>query len=113
MVGSLSIHSGCFYDNEVDLYGDIGCDTVGVTYSGVVLPIIENVCYGCHDAENNSGGITLEGYDELLPYVQDGSLLGSIKREDGYSPMPQNQGPLPDCNIQKIEVWILDGAQDN
>lgn len=109
----LGTQYGCYYDVEEDIYPDLGCDTVNVTYSQVVLPIIDAACYDCHDSANDFGGITLEGYDKLKVLVDNGSLLGVIKREAGWSPMPKNQGPLPDCDIEKIEVWINNGALDN
>ena len=104
---------GCYYDVEEDLYPTTGCDTVDVSYSAVVLPLLEIACYGCHDDANNLGGISIEGYDKLKPFADNGALVGVIRHQDGYSPMPQNQGPLPECDIQKIEAWIADGAQNN
>ena len=103
----------CYYDNEEELYGTTECNTEGVTYSQTVLPIIENNCYRCHDAASNFGNITIEGYDNLLTIVESGALIGVIKREQGYSPMPKNEPPLLECDIEKIETWINDGAPNN
>jgi hypothetical protein len=105
--------ASCYYDNEEELYGTTECSTENVTYSGNVLKIIDDNCYRCHDAANNFGGITLEGYDNLKAYADSGALLGVIKRESGYSPMPKNEPPLVTCDIEKIEVWIANGALNN
>lgn len=105
--------ASCYYDKEEELYGTAECSTEGVTFSGNILKIIEDNCYRCHDAANNFGGITIEGYDNLKPYVDSGALIGVIKRENGFSPMPKNEPPLLECDIEKIEVWIMNGALNN
>lgn len=112
-VAFLVTEPGCYYDSEEDLYPSLSCDTVDVTYSADILPIIQSACYSCHDDANNFGGISVEGHAKLQTFALNGALLGTIKREAGWSPMPKNQGPLPDCEIEKIEVWVLDGAKDN
>lgn len=89
------------------------CDTNGVTFSQTVMPILETYCIGCHSGAAPSGSISLENYAGVLPVVNDGSLLGSIKYTTGFTPMPQNADPLSDCAIAQIEQWINDGAQDN
>ncbi len=103
----------CYYDVEEELYPTLGCNTANVTYGGVVEPLLKSKCYKCHDAANNNGNITLEGYNNLKKYVDSGQLLGAIKHSLGYSQMPKNEGQLVDCNIQKIEVWVNDGALQN
>lgn len=105
--------SSCYYDVEEELYPTLECNTEGVTYSGAVLAIISGKCYKCHDAANNNGNITLEGYDNLKKYVDSGQLLGAIKRQPGYSPMPKNEPQLIECDIAKIEEWVSQGAPQN
>jgi len=105
--------AGCYYDVEEELYPDTGCDTAQISFAADVLPIIENRCYKCHDAASNFGNVTLEGYDNLLVYANNGKLLGVIRREPGYSPMPKNEPPLLECEIAKIEAWIQAGAPNN
>ena len=110
---AVTLLTSCYYDVEEELYGTTACSTDGMTYSGDVLGIISANCYKCHDAANNFGNITLEGYDNLKKYVDSGQLLGVIKRQPGFSPMPKNEPPLVDCDIAKIEQWIADGALNN
>lgn len=105
--------ASCYYDKEEELYGTAECSTDNVTFNETILKIIEDNCYQCHDSANNFGGITIEGYDNLKPYVESGALLGVIKRESGFSPMPKNEPPLLECDIEKIEQWINDGAPNN
>ena len=107
------LSSGCYYDSEEDIYGTTECDVEDMSLANDILPILENDCYGCHSAAANFGNITIEGYDNLLKYVDDGSLLGAIKHEGGYSPMPKTGAKLLDCEIAKIESWIDLGALNN
>ncbi len=110
----LSIISyGCYYDKEEEIYPMIDCVTSDMSYSSDILPILISDCYGCHKADANFGNVTLEGYEEVLKYVNNGSLLGSINHEGGYSPMPKNSAKLVDCELEKIAAWINDGAPNN
>ena len=105
--------SSCYYDVEEELYPDVNCDVENVGYTDTVIPILQTNCYSCHDAANNFGGITLEGYVQLKKYVENDQLLGVIRHETGYSPMPKNAPQLLECEIEKIEVWINNGAPNN
>lgn len=104
------LSGSCYYDVEEELYPDTGCDTTGVTYSGVVLPILHDHCYVCHNAASQFGGIILEGYDQVRIHATSGALLGAIRHEAGLTPMPLNQPQLAECVIAKIETWIDNGA---
>lgn len=105
--------SSCYYDVEEDLYPTTDCATDGITYSDDILPLIENNCYTCHNEAASFANINIEGYDNLMVYVNSGQFLGSIKHQPAYSPMPQGQPPLVECNIEKIEAWINAGAPNN
>jgi hypothetical protein len=105
---------GCYYDNEVALYPELQCDanTVG-TFATDVLPLLNSRCNNCHGGSFPSGNIDLTTYNKVMPYVTDGSLLGSVKHASGFVAMPKNSGKLSACDIQKIETWIDAGAANN
>ena len=103
----------CYYDVEEEIYPTLECNTENASYSGVVLSIISDNCYTCHDANSNFGNVTLEGYTALKTYVDNGKLLGVIRHETGFSPMPKNQPQLVECDISKIEAWVNEGALNN
>lgn len=103
--------ASCSYENLEEYYSDYSCDTIDITYSETIYPILERNCLGCH-YRGNSTGLELETYEDILEKVVDGRLLGSIRHEDGYSAMPQG-GKLDDCTISKIEIWIEEGAKEN
>jgi hypothetical protein len=116
----LMILGGCYYDNEECLYpeGSTPCDTTNVTYSTNVLPLITDYCITCHSGGTPSGGISLEGYDNvrassLIETGNYGSLIGVISHAPGNSPMPKNAPKLSDCQIRQVEIWIGQGAQNN
>jgi uncharacterized membrane protein len=89
------------------------CDTVNVTYSATVWPIIQNSCLGCHSGGSPSGGVSLADYSAIAAQAANGNLLGAIRHEQGYSPMPQNGAKLNDCTITQIEKWIENGSPNN
>lgn len=105
--------SSCVSNVEEDLYPPDVCDTVNVTYSLIVEPIIAQNCYACHNSVEPSSGIPLEGYANLKTQVVDERLIGAIRHQPGFSAMPQNAPALSECTIMKIEKWVAEGAQDN
>jgi len=110
LYGLMLLPSSCVSNNEEDLYP---CDTLNVTYSGTVAPIINQNCIRCHSAIAPSSGYPLEGYDNLKASVDDELLIGSIKHEEGFNPMPEDASKLPDCAIHQIEIWVEVGAPNN
>jgi mono/diheme cytochrome c family protein len=102
-----------------NLYCDEMCDTVNVTFSGIIWPeIIQSYCYGCHNGASASGGIHLENYSQvkaaaIIPAGQPGSLWGAVTHTSGNSPMPKNQPKLSDCKITQVKKWIDGGMQEN
>ena len=109
--GGLTL-SGCYYDNVTDLYPN-GCNVIDVSYSRNIFPILEVNCLTCHDETSQQGGVVLEEYDDLIRYVENGKLMGSIQHEDGYEPMPLTGGKLSNCQIKKFQSWIDAGALEN
>lgn len=90
-----------------------GCDSVSVSYSKSVEPIITTWCVGCHNQNNAGGGISLSTHNDVLNCINSNRLLGSIKHLSGFSPMPKNGGQLSTCDIAKIEKWVKLGAIKN
>lgn len=108
---SLVIPSGCFYDNEEDLYGVASCDTTALSYKSDIVPILNAYCYACHVPNSGQAGATVfNTYAQLDPLVPN----VVIRINDPISPMPPTTAvPLPDCERQKIKAWINAGALDN
>ena len=105
--------TSCYYDVEEEIYGTTNCSDQNMSYQNDIIPILSENCYQCHSAQNNFGNVTLEGHNRLLQYVNSGQLLGAIKHDSGYSPMPKNASMLLECQIEKIESWINEGSMNN
>lgn len=105
--------TSCYYDVAEVLYPPTNCVTDNMSYATDISPILQTNCYVCHSEAANNGNVTLEGYANVIHYVNSGQLMGAIKHQAGFSAMPQNSTPLSSCEITKIEQWIVQGAQNN
>ncbi|MBM3435267.1 MAG: cytochrome c, partial [Bacteroidetes bacterium] len=85
-----------------------GCDSSAVTYPGTIYPIFEANCLSCHAPPVPQAGIDLTNFESVAFIAQSGKLMGAIKHENGYVPMPQNAPMLSDCEIGLIQKWIND-----
>jgi len=114
IIGIVIFMQSCYYDNIEDLYPQLPeCDTTNVTYSNSVWPIINANCTSCHGGGAPAGNIRLENYNDISSAANNGSLLGTIRHEDGWSPMPKGGGKLNNCDIAKFETWVNQGTPDN
>lgn len=105
--------ASCTYNTEEELYATEVCDTMSMSYSNDVVPILTNyTCLSCHSSTNSQGSVNLQGYSNVKIWIDNGILLKSILH-DGASPMPKGQSQMSTCDIDKITSWISDGAQDN
>jgi hypothetical protein len=89
------------------------CDTVNVTFSASVLPVLKTYCVGCHSAASPSAGIDLSTYAAVKVYAANGRLMGSITHAIGYKPMPSSTSKLGACEINQIKAWITKGILNN
>ena len=105
--------SSCYYDNEQLLYGEQTCNNETVTFAANVSTIINRNCIQCHSASMNSGGVTLEGYENVRVHAESGRLIGAVTHAGGFSPMPKNAPKLSDCDIDAIQKWVNEGALNN
>lgn len=107
--------TGCSKESEDKLAANTTCDTIAVKYSTGVVPILQNNCYPCHGASSNSGsgGITLEGYNNIKAYVNQGYVVGNVTHAPGFVAMPYGRPKLPDCEVNTIVAWVHQGAPNN
>ena len=89
------------------------CDTVNVTFSASVLPVLKTYCVGCHSAASPSAGIDLSTYAAVKVYAANGRLMGSITHAIGYKPMPSSTSKLGVCEINQIKAWVTKGTLNN
>ncbi|HRY31492.1 MAG TPA: hypothetical protein P5531_00830 [Bacteroidales bacterium] len=99
----------CYNDNEEYLYQhltDQTCDTVNVTFSGTILPIMNQYCVKCHSTASPSAGISLDNYAGVSAVAATGQLWGSVSWTGNFSAMPQGENQLSPCNLSKIRAWL-------
>ena len=111
--------SSCWYNRKWDDLHPVPpvplvCnDTLGITmsYSLHIAPLIQTNCgtssVGCHKVSSPNGDLTTYGGVKL--YSQTGQLLGAIKHQSPYNPMPQGAPKLSDCQIAVVAKWIQQG----
>lgn len=96
----------------LDEYCGEACDTTSsMTFSGVIWPLIEQNCRGCHSGTSPSGGISLTNYTQVAAQVSNGKLTG-VLRDGTYVLMPPS-GALSECKIRQVEIWVQSGFQNN
>ena len=114
-LGGVSLFARCTFDNEETLFKDLVCPEIiaPVGYSGFVKPLLEKRCVSCHSSMLASGNVNIENYERLKVYIENGKFLGAIHHLPGFSPMPQGESKLSDCDLEKIEEWINIGYPEN
>ena len=89
------------------------CDTMNVTFSGTIFPLMQNSCTGCHSGPSSGGQIDLSNYQSIKLVAQNGKLYGSVNHSPGFSPMPKGGNGLLSCQVDQIRIWIQNGSLNN
>ena len=89
------------------------CDSVNVTYSGSIAPMMKLSCTGCHSANVSSGTVKLDDYTNVAANAGNGKLMGAIMGKPGFVQMPQTGNHMSACNIGQIRRWIALGMPNN
>jgi Planctomycete cytochrome C len=89
------------------------CDSLNVSFSQTLNPILNTYCVGCHSGPAASGGVSLDAYSGVKTVAQSGKLYGVISWETGFPQMPQGGNQLDACTIAKFKSWIDAGAPEN
>jgi hypothetical protein len=105
------LFTGCYYDNEEELYPSSYCDTTAVTWSLTIEPLIQAECAvpACHVAGDQTP--YLDTYTGVKAIADDGRLRGVTIDGDPFF-MPSS-GKLPFCRQQEIQAWLDAGAPNN
>ncbi len=105
--------TACYYDNEVEQYGVILCDTINVSYSAEIKVILNANCISCHTPGGQQESSPFDTYDVLKQYADNRSLIDRVKATDSQQMPPPPAAPLSACDQSKIEAWINAGALNN
>ncbi|MBK9481325.1 MAG: hypothetical protein IPO02_04925 [Bacteroidetes bacterium] len=107
LVGMSSLMQSCYNDNKQDLLADSICDTTNVSFSTTISSVAVNYCTSCHGGGAPSGGISLEGYNNISIYA------GACYNAMYNGTMPQGSNKLDDCTIKKFKSWMDAGKPNN
>lgn len=86
------------------------CDTLTVTFSGNVKPMIDNACGSCHSPTQR---LDLSTWQAVKTAAESGKLMGALEHRPGFLPMPQGTPKWSDCELGKVRTWIRDGMPNN
>jgi hypothetical protein len=89
-------------------FSTLECDTSNVTYPGTVFPILQAKCMNCHSGPTPQGNLDFNNYSQVAYLAQTGVLMGALRHEAGYEPMPKDGNMLDDCSLAKINIWVRD-----
>ncbi|HEX2975066.1 MAG TPA: hypothetical protein VHO68_03940 [Bacteroidales bacterium] len=112
IIGTLVVFS-CYYDSEEALYPQLSsaCDTLNISFSSTIMPILSNNCLSCHSDANASfgGGVHLQSPADVRANTP--KIIPAIERS-GPKPMPPN-GRLKACSVSQFKIWALNGMPLN
>lgn len=89
------------------------CDTLNVTYTGTIRPLVQQRCQGCHSGAAPQGGLDFSAWGNLNMVAMDGRLAGAIQHQPTFTAMPPSGPMLSDCRIAQFLAWIDQGAPNN
>ena len=113
LLGFSALLSGCYYDVESELYGGQTCDVSNVGFASDIEPMVSTHCTGCHSGAAPSGGLQLGTYNQISAIALSGSLVDRTHRIAGDALAMPPSGRLSDCQLEKIQNWVYQGAPNN
>ena len=106
----VSILFSCNYDHKIHVDPIIQqayiCDSIAVTFSEDIFPVLNSHCIYCHQSSNPTSGVPLGTYNQIAKNAKNGLLVGVITKSSGFQPMPPNDDTLTRCEISKIKQWV-------
>ena len=128
IVIALMAFSSCTFDkaNDAPSAPPIN-DSVAISYKNDIVPIMITYCDGkgypnntsqqlCHVSNTNQGSNgDFTNYQGLKDKVDNGSIASRVFNSNGGMPPTYSQTPtsLTDSDLQKLELWVTQGALDN
>lgn len=96
-----------------------------VSYYRDIRPVFQANCQGCHQPAKQGGEYEMTDFARLLQGGESGEaaivpgkpeasyLIQQITPHDGEAAMPKGKPPLSETDINKITLWIQQGAKDD
>lgn len=108
---------------------DRGQEAEALSYAKDIQPIFDRECSSCHTGDGAgllASGFNTGSYEEVMKGTRYGTMIepGDPLSSSLYRlisgrevhpsiRMPQGDSMLPESDIERIEAWIRQGAQDN
>lgn len=89
------------------------CDSTQTSFKTSIYPLLQDYCVGCHSSSRADGNVILESHQDILPYVESGALLGSMRHDPYFAIMPPTGSKLSECKLDQVRKWIEEGASNN
>ena len=122
ILAAAGVLAACSYTNGYEPPAPCNLPTT-VSYQMHVLPILTQRCYSCHSAQNykvEGSLFNMESRTEMLYYTNPTNglnnvsfMVGNLRHDSGFQPMPKNASKLSDCDIALIKAWVDAGAPNN
>lgn len=103
--------NGCYYDKEELLYPASFCDTVGVTWTTDIEPLISTKCATATCHGNGFTAPNLTGYTAVKAQADNGRIRA--RAIDGVPSIMPGSGKLPACDLAALDAWLRAGAPNN
>ena len=98
---------------DTTIIGGTKCDTLGVSYSKTVQPILQSNCVSCHSGPGATAGVDMSSIDNIVRQVGRNRIFPNVLTgKNGAQQMPQG-GRLSQCEIDQITAWVNQGAKNN
>ncbi|HET9505344.1 MAG TPA: hypothetical protein VFO93_17505 [Hymenobacter sp.] len=122
-LGLGSLLAACSYTNAYEAPAPCNLPAT-VSYQVHVLPILTKNCYSCHSAkdyqQSTAGTFNMEDFTQVKFYSNPANgrnnvsyMVGNIRHDAGFVPMPNNGDKLSVCDIATIKAWVDAGAPNN
>ena len=90
------------------------CDTLNISWTKNIEPLISTYCKGCHSGSSPSGNVLLTNYSEVKVQALNGYLYGTTSHSAGFKAMPPyGSSKLDACQVKAIGKWVAMGAPQN
>ena len=112
-VALLVLASGCSYSHGPEP-GPCG-DLTPTTYAAVISPLFDAHYRECHGAsvyKTLGGGNDYSTYQGIKSQSAN-LILGCVRHDPGYDPMPKSGAQLSTCDIAHLQAWIDAGQLNN
>jgi|GEM_PF-4360170 len=79
-----------------------------ISFKLEIKPVLQKICYRCHNANNAKGGLDLTTKAAILKGGSEGQLFKAGK---GGTQMPMGEPALKSSQIKLVTRWINEGGK--